>query len=368
MPQVETHLNISGKRNRWVQIGSFIVMFCIMASLALVRDKSLFGYSFADENAGDKAEAVRMATENEVINTSEVGAKISGYGGPVPLEIYVSAGRIDSVKPLPNSETPGFFHRLYDEGLMSAWNGHTLEEAAVLQVDAASGATYSSNAVIGNVRAGVKDALGRKTERSGGFGVSASLIVALLVIIAGAVIPLIVHVKPGYKIVQDILNVAVLGFWAGVFIDYAMMLNFFAHGFTYTMAGLVTVVLLVVGFIYPLFNRPGYYCAWICPFGSLQELAGKISKRKIKLPHSTLQVLNSFRRVLWVVLLGFLITGIGYQWIDYEIFTAFLVKSASWAVIGIGLLFVILSIFLNRPFCRFVCPTGTLLRLRIPTK
>lgn len=368
MPQVDIHPKSAGQRGRWIRIGSFIVMFCIMAILAMVREKSIFGYPLDKENSGNAPASVEITTESEIINTTEVGEKISGYGGPVPLEIYVTAGKIDSIKPLPNSETPGFFKRLYDEGLMTAWNGHTLEEAAAMHVDGASGATYSSNAVIGNVRAGVKDALGRKAERSGGFGVSASLIVALLVIIAGAVIPLVVHVKPGYKIVQDILNVAVLGFWAGVFIDYAMMLNFFSHGFTYTMAALVTVVLLVIGFIYPLFNRPGYYCAWICPYGSLQELAGKISKRKIKLTPATLRVLNSFRWVLWVVLMGFLITGIGYQWIDYEIFTAFLVKSASWAVMGIGLLFVILSIFINRPFCRFVCPTGTLLKLRIPTK
>lgn len=57
------------------------------------------------------------------------------------------------------------FRRLYDEGLMKAWNGHSLKEAASLEVDGVSGATYSSNAVIGNVRAGSDYALGLKMSR-----------------------------------------------------------------------------------------------------------------------------------------------------------------------------------------------------------
>ena len=101
----------------------------------------------------------------------------------------------------------------------------------------------------------------------------------------------------------------ILGFWAGVFIDYAMMLNFFAHGFSFSLAGVVTVLLLIVGLLYPVFGKPGHYCAWICPFGSLQEIAGKINNRKIRISPHTLKALDTFRLVLWVVLLSFLFIG-----------------------------------------------------------
>lgn len=231
-----------------------------------------------------------------------------------------------------------------------------------MEVDGITGATYSSNAVIGNVKAGANYVLGNKDTHAAGSEASFGMIVALVVILAGATVPLFVHGSPRYRLVQQLLNVAVLGFWAGVFVDYAMMLNFFAHGFSYSLAGVVTVVLLIVGLLYPVFNRPGHYCAWICPFGSLQEIAGKICRRKIKIPPRVSKGLDTFRSVLWVLLLSFLFIGWGYQWIDYEIFTGFLVRSASWAVIIVGALFVILSLFVNRPFCRFVCPTGTLLR------
>lgn len=349
-------------RNRWASIGTFAVMFCIIAALAMVHENSIFGFSPGKDAAKDISSPITTTADGEVINTSQLGRSILGYGGTVPLEIYITDGRIDSIKALPNNETSDVFKRLYDEGLMTSWNGKTLEEAATMDVNGVTGATYSSDAVIGNVKSGVDYALGMKVDHRAEGGVKASLIAALLVVLAGAILPLVLRNNPRYRLVQQVLNVAILGFWAGVFIDYAMMLNFFAHGFSFSLAGVVTVVILIVGLVYPVFNKPGYYCAWICPFGSLQDIAGKILTRKLKISPGTLKALDTFRSVLWVVLLSLLFIGWGYQWIDYEIFTSFLVKSASWAVICAGLLFVVLSVFINRPFCRFVCPTGTLLK------
>jgi len=37
-------------------------------------------------------------------------------------------------------------------------------------------------------------------------------------------------------------------------------------------------------------------------------------------------------------------TGISFVWLDYELFTAFMFQSASWAVITVALLFVALSL------------------------
>ena len=73
-------------------------------------------------------------------------------------------------------------------------------------------------------------------------------------------------------------------------------------------------------------------------------------------------MLEYLREILFSVLILLLWTGIGTEWINHELFTAFIVESASLAVIITGIAFIILSIFIPRPFCRFVCPTGTLLK------
>ncbi len=347
---------------------AFIAVFCLLASLAVIRNGSLFGreassfFSSGDASATEAQDEVATISQEgseEVINTTEIGKDISGYAGPVPLEIYVSNGIIDSIVALPNSESPKFFGRLEEGGLTRAWNGKTLQEAETMEVDGVSGATYSSNAFIGNVRAGAAYAVGEKAKTSA--PVSAATIAALIVVLLGAVVPLFVK-KPAYRLVQELLNVAVLGFWAGTFIDYAMMLNFFSGAPHMTLSFVVTLILLIVGLVYPLFNKPNFYCTWICPFGSLQELAGKACKKKWKMSPKLIKGLDNFRQLLWVVLLAFLYIGWATSWIDYEVFTAFIVESASWIIIAVGCLFVILSLFITRPFCRFVCPTGSLLK------
>lgn len=347
---------------------AFVSVFCLLAALAVVRNSSLFGkdaesYCFYEANSSvekqDTIIPIRHYGPQEIINTTDLGKDISGYGGPVPLEIYVTEGKIDSIIALSNSESPRFFSRLESSGLTRAWNGKTLKEAETLKVDAVTGATYSSNAYIENVRAGVAYAEGVKSSNTG--HISFGTVAALIVLLAGAILPLFIK-KPIYRIVQQLLNVSVLGFWAGTFIDYAMMLNFFSSAPQMTLSFLITLLLLIVGLIYPLFNKPNFYCTWLCPFGSLQELAGKVCKKKWKMSPKLVKSLDYFRQGLWVVLLSLLFLGWGVSWIDFEVFTAFIVESASWIILIVGGLFVVLSLFISRPFCRFVCPTGSLLK------
>ena len=101
----------------------------------------------------------------------------------------------------------------------------------------------------------------------------------------------------------------------------------------------------------------------VCPFGALQELAGKCVKYKIPMSAKTQKSLNVMRQILWAVLMLCLWTGAWFDWIDYEPFSAFIVQSASWVVIVIAVVFVALSTVIMRPYCRFVCPTGTLLKI-----
>lgn len=93
-----------------------------------------------------------------VINTEKLGKEVLGYAGTTPVEITVTNGRIEKIEALPNAETPSFFQRVKDSGIFTALNGKTVEEASKVQLDAVSGATFSSKAVIENIRLGLKEA------------------------------------------------------------------------------------------------------------------------------------------------------------------------------------------------------------------
>ena len=83
-----------------------------------------------------------------VLYSSPYSDGVKGYNGPTPLLIALDAdGRIKNVVLLENQETPRFAQHVVNGGLYDAWNGLTVNEALDKDVDAVSGATYTSNGV-----------------------------------------------------------------------------------------------------------------------------------------------------------------------------------------------------------------------------
>ena len=93
-----------------------------------------------------------------VVNTEKLGKEVMGYAGTTPVEIYVVDGKVDKIVALPNNETPAFFQRVLESPIFTALKGKTVKEASEVQLDAVSGATWSSKAVIENIRLGLKQA------------------------------------------------------------------------------------------------------------------------------------------------------------------------------------------------------------------
>ena len=90
-----------------------------------------------------------------VVNTTDLAKDVIGYNGPTPLEIKLVDGVIVAVKALPNSETPRFFQRVQKSSIFTAPIGKTPAQVRQMHFDAVSGATFSSEAVIENLRRGV---------------------------------------------------------------------------------------------------------------------------------------------------------------------------------------------------------------------
>lgn len=92
-----------------------------------------------------------------VLFSSPYSDEVEGFNGTTPLLIIIDAeGRIKEVVLLENQETPRFVQRVVDGGLFESWNGLTPEEAINKEVDAVSGATYTSNGVKNSLIARLK--------------------------------------------------------------------------------------------------------------------------------------------------------------------------------------------------------------------
>lgn len=111
---------------------------------------------------GSRARGARSArpapADTLVINTTELCKDVIGYDGPTPLVIKVVNGVVAKVEALPNTESPSYFDRVLQSGLLKSVVGKKVSDAAKMKLDAVSGATYSSEAVIENLRAGLAEA------------------------------------------------------------------------------------------------------------------------------------------------------------------------------------------------------------------
>ena len=89
---------------------------------------------------------------NYVVNTTIIGEMIVGYNGTTPLNVYINNDKIVKIEAMKNSETPSFFNAaqniVYKKLIGKSINDN-------LDIDGASGATYSSNAIIENTKIAV---------------------------------------------------------------------------------------------------------------------------------------------------------------------------------------------------------------------
>lgn len=145
---------------------SLAIVFVMMAVIAIRRDGMLFGYRMIEDKAHSIAGIERLEDGSIMVNTSQLDLDIRGYNGPVPLKIRIDpSGKVASIAVMDNSESPEFLQHALDGGLLEQWIGRDAGQIlAATDADAVSGATYSSKAIIANVRAGLAAALDRPYE------------------------------------------------------------------------------------------------------------------------------------------------------------------------------------------------------------
>ena len=97
-----------------------------------------------------------MTKENgmTVINTTTLGKDVQGFLGATPVKIYIQKNKVVKIEAMKNQETPKYFLKV-KKNLLDKWNGVKVKDAKKMKVDAVTGATYSSKAVIENVQLGL---------------------------------------------------------------------------------------------------------------------------------------------------------------------------------------------------------------------
>lgn len=120
-----------------------------------------------------------------------------------------------------------------------------------------------------------------------------------------------------------------------------------------------------------LFWGRGVFCGWACPFGALQELINRLAVF-VRLPQFTLPFTVNERLwpIKYVLFLGLLALSLGPaemagKMVEIEPFkTAISLKFVrSWPFVVYALGLLVAAAFVNRVFCRYICPLGAALAI-----
>lgn len=115
-----------------------------------------------------------------------------------------------------------------------------------------------------------------------------------------------------------------------------------------------------------IFWARGAYCGWLCPFGALQELSNKIA-RMLRFPQVTLpwglhERLWPLKYILFLGLFGMSLYSLDMaeHYAEVEPFkTAIILKfDRPWPYVLFALAMLAPGLFIERFYCRYVCPLG----------
>ena len=105
-------------------------------------------------SAGKQDSAITKENGAVIVNTTTIAKDVEGYNGPVPLKIYIKKNKIEKIEVLKNQETPKYLAQV-KKAMLNAWDGLTIKAAKSKKVDAVTGATFTSEALIENVKQGL---------------------------------------------------------------------------------------------------------------------------------------------------------------------------------------------------------------------
>ena len=286
---------------------------------------------------------------------------VAGFGGNLRVVTGISPdGKIVGTELGENYESYGFIERVRETGFFKKWNGLSIEEAAKADVDTISGATMSTRAIKSMVALNLSKYSGGEFQKNQADTEPLWLEIVVFVVLAYSLFAFFFPQKTSkFRILHLIALAAVLGFIGGSALSFESFKNWLVSG----NIVLIPAVILASALIIPIISGRNFYCNFLCPFGAMQELLGRIPLPKKNFSPKFMKGVSIFKAVLLAVIYILMIFKVVTDLTVIEPFSAFKFNAAAVPSLVIAALFLTVSLFVNRPWCRLFCPTGTLINM-----
>lgn len=85
-----------------------------------------------------------------VVNSTTLAQDVEGYAGTTPVEVYIKKNKIVKVEALKSQETPKYNAKVKKQ-MLPLYEGMNVKSGKVQDVDAVTGATFTSKAMHENI-------------------------------------------------------------------------------------------------------------------------------------------------------------------------------------------------------------------------
>ena len=97
----------------------------------------------------------KSADGTYIVNTTTLAKDVEGYAGPTPVEVHIKNNKIVKVVPLKTQDGPKYVANVKKE-MLPKYESMNVKKGTVGDVDAVTGATFTSKAIQENVRRAVE--------------------------------------------------------------------------------------------------------------------------------------------------------------------------------------------------------------------
>jgi Na+-translocating ferredoxin:NAD+ oxidoreductase RnfG subunit len=335
------------------------------------------------------------ATLGYVLKTSPQSDSITGYVGPTDTLVALDPNLVIlGIRIRASQDTKSHVADVANDAkFMKLWNGRTFDDVAEhkdplrqvtvpdpqdrtkfiksfrrLEIEGVSGASLTSRAMATAIHQRFRSARDASAVppppvRFGWH--DAALGGVILVGMAFAFTNL--KSRRGARIVFQIVLVGYVGLINGQILSQSLLAGWTASSPPWRTS-LALVLLAAVALVVPWVSRRQLYCSHLCPHGAAQEWAGRLSKRKLRIPKSLDRGLRWFPPLLIALVLFVTLFAVPYDLAAIEPFDAYVffkaewwktgLTAVGWATVSIAVGGLILAAFVPMAYCKYGCPTG----------
>ena len=305
-----------------------------------------------------------------VLRTSPAADNVVGYQGPTDALLgFDTHGKVVGLAVAKSYDNEPYVRYVRDDdGFRTLFAGKTLDTLAGLdakEVEGVTGATMTSQAVAKGVvvAANQKRAAEREpppVAESWWSRIPLADVGSALVILGGIAMAFTDLRGIGWlRVAYQLVVFGYLGLTNGVLLSQAQLVGWAQAGVPHGAGALL--LLTIAALVLPIATRRNVYCTHLCPHGALQQLTLRYARPRVVVPPPLHRLLRAIPALLLVVVLVVALTHAPVSLVDLEPFDAYVLGVAGGATLAIAIVGAIASLFVPMAYCRYGCPTGSLL-------